>query len=77
MFFPLMAHPGGVLLRAGHTEAGCDLAKLAGLTPAAVIVEILKDDGEMARRPDLEIFAEEHGLKNWYDCRLDSTSYRK
>jgi 3,4-dihydroxy 2-butanone 4-phosphate synthase/GTP cyclohydrolase II len=61
--FPLMAHPGGVLLRAGHTEAGCDLAKLAGLTPAAVIVEVLKDDGTMARRPDLEIFASEHGLK--------------
>jgi 3,4-dihydroxy 2-butanone 4-phosphate synthase/GTP cyclohydrolase II len=61
--FPLMAHPGGVLLRAGHTEAGCDLAKLAGLVPAAVIVEILKDDGSMARRPDLEIFAKEHGLK--------------
>ena len=61
--FPLMAHPGGVLSRAGHTEAGCDLASLAGLTPAAVIVEILKDDGTMARRPDLEAFAEEHGLK--------------
>jgi 3,4-dihydroxy 2-butanone 4-phosphate synthase / GTP cyclohydrolase II len=61
--FPLMAHPGGVLSRAGHTEAGCDLAKLAGLMPATVIVEILKDDGSMARRPDLEIFAKEHGLK--------------
>jgi len=61
--FPLMAHPGGVLSRAGHTEAGCDLARLAGLTPAAVIVEILKDDGTMARRPDLEIFAAEHHLK--------------
>lgn len=61
--FPLMAHPGGVLSRAGHTEAGCDLAKLAGLMPAAVIVEILKDDGAMARRPDLEIFAKEHNLK--------------
>lgn len=61
--FPLMAHPGGVLSRAGHTEAGCDLAKLAGLMPAAVIVEILKDDGSMARRPDLEVFAKEHGLK--------------
>ena len=60
--FPLMAHPGGVLARAGHTEAGCDLARLAGLTPAAVIVEILKDDGSMARRPDLEQFAREHGL---------------
>jgi 3,4-dihydroxy 2-butanone 4-phosphate synthase/GTP cyclohydrolase II len=61
--FPLMAHDGGVLVRAGHTEAGCDLARLAGLTPAAVICEILKDDGEMARLPDLEIFAEAHGLK--------------
>jgi 3,4-dihydroxy 2-butanone 4-phosphate synthase / GTP cyclohydrolase II len=61
--FPLMAHPGGVLSRAGHTEAGCDLARIAGLTPAAVIVEILKDDGTMARRADLEEFAREHGLK--------------
>jgi 3,4-dihydroxy 2-butanone 4-phosphate synthase/GTP cyclohydrolase II len=61
--FPLMAQPGGVLNRAGHTEAGCDLARLAGLEPAAVIVEILNDDGTMARRPDLERFAEEHGLK--------------
>ena len=61
--FPLMAQEGGVLVRAGHTEAGCDLARLAGLMPAAVICEILKDDGEMARLPDLEIFAEVHGLK--------------
>jgi 3,4-dihydroxy 2-butanone 4-phosphate synthase/GTP cyclohydrolase II len=61
--FPLMAHPGGVLSRAGHTEAGCDLARLAGLTPAGVIVEILKDDGTMARRADLELFAKEHNLK--------------
>ena len=61
--FPLMAHPGGVLSRAGHTEAGCDLARLADFVPAAVIVEILKDDGTMARRPDLEKFAGEHGLK--------------
>ncbi|WP_455234196.1 bifunctional 3,4-dihydroxy-2-butanone-4-phosphate synthase/GTP cyclohydrolase II [Thiogranum longum] len=61
--FPLMAQPGGVLTRAGHTEAGCDLARLAGLEPAAVIVEILNEDGSMARRPDLEKFAEEHGLK--------------
>jgi len=61
--FPLMAHPGGVLSRAGHTEAGCDLARLAGFTPAAVIVEILNDDGTMARRPDLEKFAAAHGLK--------------
>jgi 3,4-dihydroxy 2-butanone 4-phosphate synthase/GTP cyclohydrolase II len=61
--FPLMAHPGGVLSRAGHTEAGCDLARLAGLEPAAVIVEILNEDGTMARRPELERFAREHGLK--------------
>lgn len=61
--FPLMAQPGGVLTRAGHTEAGCDLARLAGRTPAAVIVEILNEDGTMARRPDLEQFARSHGLK--------------
>jgi len=61
--FPLMAQAGGVLHRAGHTEAGCDLARLAGVEPAAVIVEILNDDGSMARRPDLEAFAEIHGLK--------------
>lgn len=61
--FPLMAHEGGVLVRAGHTEAGCDLARLAGMTPAAVICEILKDDGEMARLPDLEEFAAQHQLK--------------
>jgi len=61
--FPLMAQPGGVLTRAGHTEAGCDISRLAGLEPAAVIVEILNDDGTMARRPDLERFAREHRLK--------------
>jgi 3,4-dihydroxy 2-butanone 4-phosphate synthase/GTP cyclohydrolase II len=61
--FPLQAQDGGVLMRAGHTEAGCDLARMAGLTPAAVICEIMKDDGSMARLPDLEIFAREHGLK--------------
>ena len=61
--FPIMAQPGGVLTRAGHTEAGCDLARLAGLQPAAVIVEIMNDDGTMARRPELERFAREHGLK--------------
>jgi 3,4-dihydroxy 2-butanone 4-phosphate synthase/GTP cyclohydrolase II len=61
--FPLMARPGGVLTRAGHTEAGCDLARLAGLEPAAVIVEILREDGSMARRPDLEAYAQRHGLK--------------
>ncbi len=61
--FPLRAQPGGVLVRAGHTEAGCDLAALAGLVPAAVICEILKDDGTMARLPDLVIFARQHDLK--------------
>jgi len=61
--FPLMAQPGGVLARAGHTEAGNDLARLAGCIPASVIVEILNEDGTMARRPQLEIFAREHDLK--------------
>ncbi len=61
--FPLRAQNGGVLARAGHTEAGCDLAQLAGLTPASVICEILKDDGEMARLPDLIVYAKQHGLK--------------
>ena len=61
--FPLRAMTGGVLSRAGHTEAGCDLARLAGLPPSATIVEIMKEDGTMARRPDLELFAEQHGLK--------------
>lgn len=61
--FPLMARPGGVLSRAGHTEAGCDLARMAGYEAASVIVEIINDDGTMARRPDLEKFAEKHGLK--------------
>jgi 3,4-dihydroxy 2-butanone 4-phosphate synthase/GTP cyclohydrolase II len=61
--FPLMAQPGGVLVRAGHTEAGCDLARLAGFGPSSVIVEILNEDGSMARRPDLERFAAEHDLK--------------
>ena len=61
--FPVMAQPGGVLTRAGHTEAGCDLARLAGLASAAVIVEILKEDGSMARRPDLEKFARKRGIR--------------
>ena len=61
--FPLMAKPGGVLTRAGHTEAGCDFARLAALEPAAVIVEIMNEDGTMARRPDLEKFAKEFDLK--------------
>ena len=61
--FPLMAKPGGVLTRAGHTEAGCDFTRLAGLSPAAVIVEILNDDGTMARRPDLIEFSKHHDIK--------------
>lgn len=61
--FPLMAQPGGVLTRAGHTEAGCDLARLAGFEASSVIVEILNEDGSMARRPDLEVFAGQHKLK--------------
>jgi len=61
--FPLKAQPGGVLIRAGHTEAGCDFARLAGLEPSSVIVEILNEDGTMARRPDLEQFAAKHNLK--------------
>ena len=61
--FPLMAQPGGVLARAGHTEAACDLARMGGFEPSGVICEIMNDDGTMARRPELEKFAEEHGLK--------------
>jgi 3,4-dihydroxy 2-butanone 4-phosphate synthase/GTP cyclohydrolase II len=61
--FPLIAQPGGVLVRAGHTEACCDLARLAGLTPAAVLCEIMRDDGTMARLPDLIEFAARHGLR--------------
>ncbi|MGI9290237.1 MAG: bifunctional 3,4-dihydroxy-2-butanone-4-phosphate synthase/GTP cyclohydrolase II [Gammaproteobacteria bacterium] len=72
--FPLMAQPGGVLTRAGHTEAGCDLARLAGLEPASVIVEILNPDGTMARRPQLEAFAKEHNLK--IGSIADLISYR-
>ncbi|WP_309679687.1 bifunctional 3,4-dihydroxy-2-butanone-4-phosphate synthase/GTP cyclohydrolase II [Polaromonas sp.] len=61
--FPLQAVDGGVLMRAGHTEAGCDLAAMADCSPASVICEIMKDDGTMARLPDLQLFAAEHGLK--------------
>ena len=61
--FPIIAQDGGVLHHAGHTEAGCDLARLAGLEPASVLVEILNADGTMARRDDLEIFAKEHNIK--------------
>ena len=72
--FPLISHPGGVLYRAGHTEAGCDLAELAKLEPASVICEILNEDGSMARRPDLEKFAECHDLK--IGTIADLISYR-
>ena len=61
--FPIMARPGGVLVRAGHTEAGCDLATLAGLSPASVICEIMSEDGSMARLPELREFAAQHGLR--------------
>lgn len=72
--FPLKAQLGGVLTRAGHTEAGCDLAQLSGKTPASVIVEILNEDGSMARRPDLEKFAQTHDLK--IGTIADLISYR-
>ncbi len=61
--FPLMSQPGGVLARAGHTEAACDLARMAGFEPSGVICEIMNDDGTMARRPELEEFAQQHGIK--------------
>ncbi|MDO8696904.1 MAG: 3,4-dihydroxy-2-butanone-4-phosphate synthase, partial [Pseudomonas sp.] len=61
--FPLMAQPGGVLARAGHTEAACDLARMGGFEPSGVICEIMNDDGTMARRPELEEFAKLHGIK--------------
>jgi 3,4-dihydroxy 2-butanone 4-phosphate synthase/GTP cyclohydrolase II len=75
--FPLMAQTGGVLDRAGHTEAGCDLARLAGLEPAAAITEVLNADGSMARRRDLKAFAKTHGIKigsiaDLIQYRLDS-----
>ncbi len=72
--FPLKAQPGGVLTRAGHTEAGCDLAQLAGKDPSSVIVEILNEDGSMARRADLETFAETHQLN--IGTIADLISYR-
>ena len=72
--FPVMAQPGGVLTRAGHTEAGCDLVRLAGLEPAAVIVEVLNEDGTMARRDDLVRFASHHGVK--IGTIADLISYR-
>ena len=61
--FPLMAQPGGTLARAGHTEAACDLARMAGFVPSGVICEVMNDDGTMSRRAELEVFAAEHGLK--------------
>ena len=61
--FPIVARPGGVLTRSGHTEAGCDLARLAGFEPASVIVEIVNEDGSLARRPELEVFGQKHQLK--------------
>ncbi|MFV3368976.1 bifunctional 3,4-dihydroxy-2-butanone-4-phosphate synthase/GTP cyclohydrolase II [Pseudomonas sp. NY15435] len=61
--FPLMSQPGGVLARAGHTEAACDLARMAGFEPSGVICEIMNDDGTMARRPELEEFAKQHNIK--------------
>src|SRR6185437_12889651 len=67
--FPIMAQPGGVLVRAGHTEAGCDFTALAGLTPAAVICEVIKDDGTMARLPDLMEFAQPHRVDRRTDLR--------
>ena len=75
--FPLMAQVAGVLERAGHTEAGCDLARLAGFEPAAAIIEVLNEDGSMARRPDLEVFAKNHDIKigtiaDLIQYRLDS-----
>jgi 3,4-dihydroxy 2-butanone 4-phosphate synthase / GTP cyclohydrolase II len=72
--FPLQAVDGGVLMRAGHTEAGCDLAAMAGCSAASVICEIMKDDGEMARLPDLQIFAAEHGLKTAVARKLWSSA---
>jgi 3,4-dihydroxy 2-butanone 4-phosphate synthase / GTP cyclohydrolase II len=73
--FPLMARPGGVLARAGHTEASLDLLHLAGLTPAAAICEIMNEDGSMARLPQLQVFAEKHGIK--LGCVADLIAYRR
>ncbi len=73
--FPLIARNGGVLIRTGHTEAACDLARLAGLKPFGVICEIMRDDGEMARRPDLIVFAKQHGLK--MGAIADLVAYRR
>ena len=72
--FPLMAEEGGVLVRAGHTEAGCDLAAMAGMEPAAVICEILREDGEMARLPDLIEFGGQAQSQDRHHCRPDTSS---
>ena len=85
--FPLIAQPGGVLTRAGHTEAGCDLARMAGYEPASVIVEVMNEDGTMAKRPDLENFADKHKIKigtiadliqyrNLYDTTIEQVDER-
>jgi 3,4-dihydroxy 2-butanone 4-phosphate synthase/GTP cyclohydrolase II len=85
--FPLIAQRGGVLTRAGHTEAGCDLARLSGYEPASVIVEVMNEDGTMAQRPELEAFAEKHGIKigtiadliqyrNLYDTTIERVDLR-
>ena len=75
--FPVMAQPGGVLTRAGHTEAGCDLARIAGLEPAAVIVEILNEDGSMARRPGPRKVRARTQHQDRHDCRPDPLPARK
>lgn len=72
--FPITAKEGGVLMRAGHTEAGCDLTALAGLTPASVICEIMNEDGSMARLPELLEFADKHHLKIGTIADLDQLS---
>ena len=64
MSFPLRARDGGVLVRAGHTEAAVDISRLAGLNPTGVICEIMKEDGDMARLPDLVAFAQKHGSRS-------------
>lgn len=86
--FPLIAQRGGVLARAGHTEAGCDLARMAGYEPASVIVEVMNEDGTMAKRPELEVFAKKHDIKigtiadliqyrNLYDTTIECIDQRE
>ncbi len=72
--FPLIARDGGVLVRAGHTEASVDLARMAGLTPAAVICEIMNDDGSMSRLPELVAFAQKHDSQDRHDRGSDRLS---